>query len=385
MSSSVQLRHVVLWGIGHTNALVVRAWRDHPIPGSRLICVADASISTYSGMLPGVLAGQYSRQAMQIDLDRLSESAGAEFVPGDLRGIDLDSRVLLFEDRERIEFDVLSIGIGSVPSRSGVVGADDDRIVSIKPMLTFLDRLAIRLIEASNAARVRAVRITIVGGGAGGAEIAFCLPAFVHRILGNVLIERTLIHEGETLVTGSVASTNIRVQRRLEQTGVTMVMGRRVTRVEPGHLILSDGQSVETDLTIWATGAAAPPILARLGLPVDERGFLLTRPTLQVVADRPIFVVGDSGTLIESPTPKAGVHAVRQGPILRENLARLLDGRPLLAYQPQKSFLRLINTGDGRAIGEYRGYTFEGRWCWSLKDWIDRRFMEQFSLNRPSR
>jgi hypothetical protein len=55
------------------------------------------------------------------------------------------------------------------------------------------------------------------------------------------------------------------------------------------------------------------------------------------------------------------------------------DGRPLRPYRPQTSFLRLINTGDGRAIGEYRGFTFEGRWCWWLKDWIDRRFIDQFS------
>lgn len=77
--------------------------------------------------------------------------------------------------------------------------------------------------------------------------------------------------------------------------------------------------------------------------------------------------------------PKAGVYAVREGPILWGNMARMLDGRPLRPYRPQSRFLRLLNTGDGRAIGEYRGFTFEGRWCWRLKDAIDRRFMDQFT------
>ena len=385
MNSSFPDRRVVLWGIGHTNALILRAWRDRPLPGAQLIAISNAAISTYSGMLPGVLAGQYPREQMQIDLARLCESAGARFVRADVAGIDLNERRLVFEDREPIDFDVLSIGIGSVPSRWGVIGADDDRVISIKPMTTFLDRLALHLIEASNAASGRAVRIAVVGGGAGGVEITFCLPAFVRRTLGDVAIELSLIHDGETLGAGAVGSTNIRVRRRLEERGVSLRLGHRVTRVDRGYLILNDGPTLESDLTIWATGASAPPFLAKLGLPVDDRGFLLTRPTLQVVTGAPIFVVGDSGTILGAPAPKAGVHAVREAPILSENLGRILDGRPLLPYRPQSSFLRLINTGDGRAIGEYLGFSFEGRWGWWLKDGIDRRFMERFKSESCSR
>ncbi len=385
MSSSSLNRQVVLWGIGHTNALVVRAWRDAPIPEVRLVCVSDAPISTYSGMLPGVLAGQYRREQMQIDLAALCESAGARFIQANVAGIDLDARRLLFADRPPIQFDALSIGIGSVPSRSGVAGADDNRVVSIKPMSTFLDRLRERLMESDRATRDRAIRMVVVGGGTGGAEIAFCLPPFVRRILGDHAIALKLIHDGDTINAGSTAATNDLVQRRLRARGLSLEMGSRVTRIEPGRVILGEDRVVEADLVVWATGAAAPPILTRLGLPVDDRGFLLTRPSMQTLADAPIFVVGDSGTIGDSPTPKAGVHAVRQGPILRQNLARLLGGRPLRPYRPQARFLRLINTGDGRAIGDYLGLTFEGRWCWWLKDWIDRRFVGQFAPKPPNR
>ena len=41
-------------------------------------------------------------------------------------------------------------------------------------------------------------------------------------------------------------------------------------------------------------------------------------------------------------------------------------------------FLKLLNTGDGRAIGEWKGISFEGAWCWRLKDYIDGRFMDKF-------
>ena len=383
MPTSIMKCEIVLWGIGHTNLHVVRTWRINPIPSARLMCVTDRPISTYSGMLPGVLAGQYPREMIEIDLIRLCEEAGARLLQGEVTGLDPGGRRLLFEDGPPLAFDALSIGIGSVPSNGSVDGAGDVAL-AVKPMPTFLDRLQERLLVLGRPVAGRALRLVTVGGGAGGVEISFCLPPFVRRTLGDVSPELSLIHAGEQLAAGSQAATNDLVRRRLEARGVRLVMGRAVTHVERGVITLAGGGNVEADLIIWATGATAPPILGTLGLPIDEQGFLLTRPTLQTLADAPIFAVGDCGTIRESPTAKAGVYAVRQGPFVRENIARLLDGRPLRSYRPQRSFLRLINTGDGRAIGEYLGLTFEGRWCWWLKDWIDRRFMGQFAPEHPA-
>lgn len=370
-------REVVLWGIGHTNALVALKWRLNPIPGARLTCVANSPISTYSGMLPGVLAGQYPPETMEIDLARLCAMAGARLILGETTGFDVEQRRLLFEDGRSIAFDALSIGIGSVPSQAGVEVLGDS-LLAIKPMGTFLDRLRKRLLDQKEGGRP--IRVVVVGGGTGGAEISLCLPPFVRHTLGDVPLDLSLIHAGDQLAAGSLARTNELVRERLDSRGVRLVLGCGVTRVEPERVTLADGSHIKADIVVWATGAVAPPVLGALGLPVDERGFLLTDSTLRTLADAPIFAVGDSGTIQESPTPKAGVYAVRQAPVLWNNIAHTLDGRPLETYRPQRKFLSLINTGDGRAIGEYRGLTFEGRWCWRIKDWIDRRFMGQFSV-----
>jgi selenide,water dikinase len=97
----------------------------------------------------------------------------------------------------------------------------------------------------------------------------------------------------------------------------------------------------------------------------------------------PIFVVGDTGSIDGLPTSKAGVYAVRQGPVLRSNIRRILEGRPLRRYAPQRGFLKLLNTGDGRAIGEWKGLSFEGRWAWRLKDAIDGSFMDRHQDYTP--
>ena len=143
MLTSLRGREVVLWGMGHTNAHVLRMWRMEPIPNARLTCVSNASISTYSGMLPGVLAGQYPRKGRNWIL--CDVRLGRRKVdPGEcqrsrrdqprvaVRGSTAPS-VRRALDRDRLD-----------PSMRGVdVGGED--IVTIKPMPTFLDRLAERL------------------------------------------------------------------------------------------------------------------------------------------------------------------------------------------------------------------------------------------------
>ncbi len=162
--------------------------------------------------------------------------------------------------------------------------------------------------------------------------------------------------------------TAARVRTELESRGVKVLTGERVTRACCGMIELASGGRLDVDLALWATGATSPPLLSRLKLPQDDDGFLLTEPTLQTNAGAPIFAVGDTGTIESDRTPKAGVYAVRQGPILWENIRRTLDGRRLVAYQPQRKFLKLLNTGDGRAIGEYLGLTLHNRTMWKLKD-----------------
>ena len=48
---------IVLLGIAHTNAYVVKEWASDPIPGCMLTCISKFPKATYSGMLPGRLEG----------------------------------------------------------------------------------------------------------------------------------------------------------------------------------------------------------------------------------------------------------------------------------------------------------------------------------------
>ncbi|MCE9526731.1 MAG: selenide, water dikinase SelD [Planctomycetales bacterium] len=390
MQSTLPQHDIVLLGVGHTNAHVLRMWKMGPLPGARLTCVSNYPTATYSGMLPGVLAGLYPPERMEIDLVRLCAAAGARLIVGDVTGLDVNERQLLIADRPPLPFNVLSIGLGSVPNRTGLLQADDS-LLEVKPMQSFLRRLEerLRLLASggreppNTSAQSNPLRITIVGGGAGGAEIAFCLPMRVRKTLGDTSVTITLIDSGDTMLKGSSAGLAKRVKRDFDRRDVKVLLGRRVTHVMQGAATLDNGDVIPGDLVLWVTSASPPPLIKDFDLPKDDRGFLLTRNTLQSTSGELIFAVGDTGTIEGEKLPKAGVYAVREGPVLWENMQLCLEKSPLMSYRPQRGFLKLLNRGDGTAFGEYRGFSFEGSWAWRLKDRIDGKFMDMYQDYSP--
>ncbi len=376
MQTRLANKTVVLLGVGHTNAHVLRMWRMRRPADARLVCVSNFRTATYSGMLPGTLARLLPRGAMEIDLVRLCKSAGATLICDEAVSCDPARRELLFADRPALPFDVLSVGIGSEPETS-FVGDGADGVVPIKPMQTFLDRLAVAARAAIERAAGRPLQVAVLGGGVAGVEIAFCLPGWFAAEHPGVAVEQTLIDASE-VARGLSDAARAAVLAELNRRGVRQVVGRRVSAVEPGAAVLEDGARVEFDLLVLGTSATAPPLLGRLGLPTNERGFLLTDETLRSTSGDPVFAVGDSGSIQGSDVPKAGVYAVRQGPVLWENVRRLLASQPLESYRPQRGFLKLLNTGDGRAIADYRGRAANAGWCWRWKQHVDGKFMRMY-------
>jgi NADH dehydrogenase FAD-containing subunit len=111
-------REIVLLGAGHTHPHVLRDWRSYA--GARLTCVSQFETATYSGMLPAVLAGQQPVAAMEIALAPLCGASGATLIIDDIAGVAVRGRGLVLSGGRVIPFDILSIGVGSVPCRGFV-------------------------------------------------------------------------------------------------------------------------------------------------------------------------------------------------------------------------------------------------------------------------
>jgi selenide,water dikinase len=368
---------IVLIGGGHAHVHVLAALRGQP--DLRVTLISEQLQTPYSGMLPGVIAGLYGVDAAHIDLERLTAVTGARLVQARAVGLDRSNRCVLCADDTSIPYDIASLDIGSTPSLDSLAGAREHGI-AVKPIGAFLEKFAKLRADCRRPNGPR--RIAVIGGGAGGVELILSVRT---RLRAEAARDgRDPERFAFTLVTDGVIlpSHNARVRaafrRVLAERGVQLLENRRVTAVQAAALTLAGGQTLATDATLLVTPAGAPDWLRATGLALDGRGFVAVGPTLQSLNDPQVFAAGDCAALIETPREKAGVYAVRAGPPLAENLARFARGIAPRSWRPQARHLALISTGERYAIASRGPFKFEGAWVWTLKDWIDRRWMRQY-------
>lgn len=351
-----------------------------PWPEARVTVVLDTPVAIYSGMAPGFVAGQYRRSELEIDVVPLARLAGAEIVLTAATGVDPEAQRILLDGRPPLAYDVASFDIGSTVAGLDLPGIRRHAIATrpIARLVREVDRLERAFLAHDGP---RPFSVCVAGGGAGGVELAFTVRERLLAADPARPLRVTLLHALPELLPGFPASLARRARRHMATRGIEVRTDALVTAVEPGQVRLKGAGTLRADALVWAVGAASRRLFHDSGLPLDERGFVLTCPTLQTVGDDRIFAVGDCATLRDWPrTPKAGVYAVRQGPFLEDNLRRIVAGARLRSYRPQRDFLTLLNLGDGTALGAKWGASFEGRSVMRLKDRIDRRFMEKFQV-----
>ncbi len=359
-------RDLVLIGGGHAHALVLLKWGMSPLPGARLSLISPAPTAAYSGMLPGFVAGHYDRDALDIDLVRLARFAGARLILGTAHRLDPVRRQVHVEGRPPLGYDLCSIDVGITSEMPGLPGFAEHGIPA-KPLDTFAARW-----DAYRAGTGPAA-VAVVGAGVAGVELVLAM-AHALRTRGRAA-QVSLIDSAQAL-SGVAPRVRSRLLAALMRYDVTLIENAGVARVGPDHVTLSDGREVASDFTTGAAGARPHDWLADAGLEMHE-GFVAVGPTLQS-SDAAVFAVGDCAHLSHDPRPKAGVYAVREAPVLHDNLLAALTGGRMRAYRPQKAYLKLISMGGKRAVAERFGLSPGGAAMWRWKDHIDRKFMNRF-------
>jgi selenide,water dikinase len=375
------VKDLVLIGGGHSHVAVLKKFGMKPIPGVRLTLIARDVETPYSGMLPGYVAGHYSFDEAHIDLRPLCQFASARLYHDTAIRVDTVNKKVICEGRPPVSYDLLSINIGSRPEINTVPGAAEFT-TPVKPINRFVDKwhqLRDRVLQQSGPHR-----IAVVGSGAAGVEILLAVQFRLQALLvqnqrQNEQLEFHLISKSAQIMPAFPVGVARRMERILEQRGVHVHRDAEAIKVFDLGLELVDGDKLELDEILWVTGASAPAWLRESGLAVDAEGFIQASDCLQSTSHRDIFAAGDIVNVIDHPRPKAGVFAVRQGQPLAQNLRRALLNRPLKPFKPQKTLLALISSGDQYAIATKANWHFEAALLWKWKDWIDRRWMQQYT------
>jgi selenide,water dikinase len=382
---------LVLIGGGHSHVAVVKMFGMNPVPGVRITLISRELHTPYSGMLPGFIAGHYEYDDAHVDLRPLVQFADARLYHDEVCGIDPDREEVLCANRPPVSYDVLSINIGSTPETSAIPGAEEHAL-PVKPISAFVEGWKQLAERHADPSRRSESDIAVVGAGAGGTELTLATQYRLQRQLEQKgldpdQVQFHLFSSHDTILPKQPRRARDAFRKVLDDRDVTLHTGARVERVTADRLVCEDGSEHAYDEVIWTTQASAPDWIEETGLNTDEHGFIEVDDYLRSTSHSTIFAAGDISSMTNYDLEKSGVFAVRQGKPLANNLRQSFADGNMTAYKPQNNFLQIISTGDKHAVAirKFLGidWVVTGDWVWTLKDWIDRRWMRQWGEELP--
>ena len=370
------LADLVFLGGGHAQIAAIKSFAMNPVPGLRLTIVTANIRTPYSGMLPAYVEGVWDDDDLHIDLAHLAQFSGARLIVAPCSGIDADGHKLLFDDRPPLHFDILSINIGGQPDLGAIEGAAD-HVIPVKPIAEFQkafdDLLAAGLPK----------RLAVIGGGAAGCELALALNKRWRD--HGASPEMTLYSRSTRLMPQMAPRASHLMFAALLDSGIKIQLGRAIEKIDAGQIRFSDSTSKTFDACFLVSAVRPPRWLSTTSLALDDSGFIAVHPTLQSKSHANIFAAGDVATISGSPRPRAGVFAVRAGPVLAKNLRKYLHGHALKRWSAQRRYLAIIGTADNGAIASWGQFGVKADGLLALKYWIDRRFMAKYQqLSMPT-
>lgn len=360
------MKRVVLMGAGHAHALVLQELKKASVADTEILMISPEPLAPYSGMIPGWLAGRYTLNDISIDFQQLSKAAGVRWLQGEMYSLDPDNNRLLLTDGSRIEYDVLSLNVGSTlyPPRSAML--------AMRPLGELISKYQNLLRVWQSSTNLIPSRLTVVGGGPAGFETLLAVRTRLLSLSPRKSLETTLITRSHQILPEQAWLARQLALRAFKKANV---------QVNCNSAWTDSSSANNKELVIWAAGAQAHAWQrdeARRGsLAVNEHGFIRVDAQLRSVSHPTIFAAGDCAQLSQA-VPKAGVYAVRMGPLLAHNLRALCCNKQLADYVPQTHHLALLNTSDGSAIATRGLLAASGQWAMHLKNRIDHSFIAQF-------
>lgn len=321
-----------------------------------------------------LISGLKKPADLRLPLSALLRDRGHRFRCARVVKIDRAGRSLTLANGHVLEGDYLVIACGSADADFGVAGVQRHT-------------LALKSVEDGKtiAAGLRALRkkpgqgrVLIVGAGLAGVEAL----GEVLRIRGTSNWHVQLVEAQDRPLPAAPAAASRFISDACADAGVTLHLGEPVSRVTAKTVVLSDGQRLRSDVTIWTGGPAPPPLLADSGI-AGEGAWAEVARDLSLKGAQGVFVAGDSAEL-PRPLSRQAYFALDMGAAVADNIARLQSGRRtrVLRALPRPT---LLSFGATSAVLIAGRAAFEGKPLLALKEGIYTAVMAQLDRRRGKR
>lgn len=307
------------------------------------------------GALEGV-----DRERRCIQLARLVDVEGSEVLP----------------PRE-VAYDTLVLAIGSQSNDFGTPGAAEHAIAldTTAQAVRFHARLLNACLRAdledapSDPAQLH---VAIIGAGATGVELSAELHTVVREFIAYGLnridperdIKVTIIEAAPRILPALPERLSAATLRYLQEIGVDVLTGERVTEVTAGGVQTASGRFVPAGLVVWAAGVKAPGCLASIpGLETNRINQLVVSPTLQTTRDTNIFAIGDCASAAwpekSTTVPPRAQAAHQQASHLARWLPSHIRGHAVPEWR-YRDFGSLVSLGQYSTVGSLMGSITQG-------------------------
>ena len=304
---------------------------------------------------------------------------GAKFRMASPISIDHKNKQVKLDSSELLDFDHLIVALGSTTADFGIPGVTEFALgmKTVNEALTIRAEVMRRFEDLCRFEDNTRFSISVVGGGPTGVEMAGALAELVRGPLKSdeanaaAHIDVRLIEAGDRLLPPFSPSISARTKKDLEKLGVKVLLNTAVKALEHRKIILTDGTSLASEITIWAAGVKGSPAMLQLNLPtVGNR--LAVDQTLQVKNYPNIWAIGDIAGAIGKngkPLPMVAAVAIQQGKFIAKQMQRLIKNKPLAEF----SYLdkgSMATIGRNKAVVEVKGIKLAGTVAWLAWLWL---------------
>jgi len=275
------------------------------------------------------------RMAEVLDVDTVEQQVTLQVVGSDTK--------------TRLHYDHLVFGLGSVTKiPASIVGLKEFgfELKSLADAVELRDR-AIRLLELANTITDRAerrslLRIIVIGANFTGVELAGEYQAFLSEACKDYSnvdssdIEMMILEYADRILPAVGKDLADWCHKTLVKRGLDIRTKTSVTEIGQDYAILTTGERIETHTVVWAAGIAPNPMIAKIGLPVNERGYIDCERDLRVKGFDNVWAIGDSAAVKNGegkPYAATAQNASRQGPLVGKNIIRSMHGEATKPFE----------------------------------------------------
>lgn len=364
-------KHLVIAGGGHAHMLTLANLHKFIEKGHKVTVIGPSPHHYYSGMGPGMLGKTYTPEEIRFATKHVVEKQGGVFIQDRVNRIDPEGKSVYLESEKTILYDTLSCNVGSYVPTTIVSGEGRD-IFPVKPIEKLI-HFQERVLELTSQQKIT---IGIIGGGPSAAETAgnaWRLGKYYCKNMPDITIL-----SGQKFMARFAENVRSKIFHSLTKRGIEIMEQDFVKEIETGEITMESGRVYNKDLILLAHGIKPYPVFQKSGLPTGPAGELLVNRSLQCTKYPEIFGGGDCVYFAEQPLDKVGVYAVRENPVLYHNLMASLDKTDLQFFDPGRKYLLIFNLGDATGILQKKKIVLGGRLAFTIKNYIDRRFMKKF-------